>query len=154
MARGRALLTSADVAADAASRAWGTSCAPPASSGGWSAILRRPAVPLPRAWPRAACQRALAGCSSLHPPPCWTVRSTQDTSCPRRIGEASGRGDEDVAVDAEEVVAALGGQVVGPRARLVLGDALPAGDESGDEADQAGAVGVGVEPGVEDRDRL
>src|SRR4029079_4893257 len=61
--------------------------------------------------------------------------------------------DEQVPVEAEEVVGALVDEVLRPRRHLVLGDALAAGHEGADEPDEVAAEGVGVPAGVEQRDR-
>src|SRR5207248_6844847 len=61
-----------------------------------------------------------------------------------------GAGGEQIAVDAEEVVAAESGQVIGPRARVGLREALPAGDEGRDEPHQPGAEAGRLVAGIED----
>src|SRR5947209_3570868 len=61
-----------------------------------------------------------------------------------------GAGGEQIAVDAEEVVAAQSGQVVGPGARVGLRQAVPAWDEGGDEPHQPGAEARRLVAGIQD----
>jgi hypothetical protein len=54
------------------------------------------------------------------------------------------RGDEQIPVEAEEVDVVQRREVVGPGLDVRISEALVAGHESDDEANQTGAVGVGI----------
>jgi hypothetical protein len=70
-------------------------------------------------------------------------------------GSALG-GSKQVAIEAQEVVAAAGerAQVLAPCDGVGLGESLPAGDEVGDQLGHPSAVGVLVAAHVDDRHNL